>query len=91
MCAGVVHVCQRWGNIILGLAYYLDLCLVCTFRTPIGDMLAHSPSLPLIIDQKGTDGTFVAEEGVVLALNRPGPLHPPLYACFEATEALHGH
>ena len=55
-------------------------------------MLAHSPSLPLIIDQKGTDGALIAEdeEGVVLGLKRPGPLHPPLYACFEATEAPHG-
>src|SRR5712671_2564403 len=44
------HVCQRWRSIIFGSASYLDLCLVCTYRTPVADMLAHSPPLPLVID-----------------------------------------
>ena len=45
----LAHICQRWRNLILRSASYLDLCLVCTFGTPITDMLAHSPPLPLII------------------------------------------
>jgi len=46
----LAHVCQRWRNLVLGSASYLDLCLVCTFGMPVADMLAHSPPLPLIID-----------------------------------------
>jgi hypothetical protein len=44
------HVCQRWRNIILRSASYLDLSLVCTYGTPVADMLAHSPPLPLVLD-----------------------------------------
>ncbi|KAI0276410.1 hypothetical protein BGY98DRAFT_986246, partial [Russula aff. rugulosa BPL654] len=39
----LAHVCQRWRNLILGSATYLGLCLVCTYGTPVADMLAHSP------------------------------------------------
>ena len=46
----IAHVCQRWRNLVLGSAYYLDVCLLCTYGTPIADILAHSPPLPLAID-----------------------------------------
>ncbi|KAH9961760.1 hypothetical protein BC827DRAFT_258930 [Russula dissimulans] len=46
----LVHVCQRWRSLILRSASHLDLCLVCTYRTPVADMLAHFPPLPLVID-----------------------------------------
>jgi hypothetical protein len=46
----LAHVCQRWRNLILGSASYLRLSLVCTYGTPVADMLAHSPPLPLAID-----------------------------------------
>jgi hypothetical protein len=46
----LVQVCQRWRHLVLASASYLDLCLVCTRGTPVADMLAHSPPLPLIID-----------------------------------------
>ncbi|KAF8490316.1 hypothetical protein F5888DRAFT_1741582 [Russula emetica] len=64
----LAHVCQRWRNLILGSTSYLGLCLVCTFGTPVADMLAHSPPLPLIIDQ-GRNVTE-DEEGIVLALEQ---------------------
>jgi hypothetical protein len=59
--------------IMLGSSIYLDLCLVCTHGTPVTDMLAHSPSLPLIIDceydddDKDCDITAEDEEGIILA------------------------
>jgi len=68
------HVCQRWRSIIFGSASYLDLCLVCTYRTPVADMLAHSPPLPLVIDhleeyyKKPTN--FEDEAGMLLALQQ---------------------
>ena len=45
----LAHICQRWRNIIFGTASYLGISLVCTYGTPVADMLAHSPPLPLII------------------------------------------
>ena len=68
----LAHVCQRWRNLILGSASYLGLCLVCTDGTPVSDMLAHSPPLPLIIDYdgEGYDVTVEDEEGIVLALEQ---------------------
>ena len=64
----LAHVCQRWRNLILGSASYLGLCLVCTYRTPMADMLAHSPPLPLVIDYEGTDITREDEEAIISAL-----------------------
>jgi hypothetical protein len=66
----LAHVCQRWRNLILGSTSYLGLCLVCTYGTPVADMLAHSPPLPLVIDYEGTDVTAEDEEAIILALEQ---------------------
>ena len=66
----LAHVCQRWRNLILGSVSYLSLCLVCTYGTPVEDMLAHSPPLPLVIDYEGTEITAEDEEGIILALEQ---------------------
>jgi hypothetical protein len=65
-----VQVCQRWRYLILGSASHLGLCLVCTDGMPVADMLAHSPSFPLIIDYNHPrhDLTVEDEEGIMLAL-----------------------
>jgi hypothetical protein len=69
----LAHVCQRWRNLILGSASYLGLCLVCTYGTPIADMLVHSPPLPVIIDYYPPDDiTAEDEEGIILALEQRG-------------------
>ena len=68
----LTHVCQRWRNLILGAASYLGLCLACTYGTPLADMLARSPPLPLVIDYEDGDDAdmFTAEdeEAIILAL-----------------------
>ena len=66
----LAHVCQRWRSIILGSASYLNLCLVCTYGTPVAVMLVHSPPLPLAIDYSEEDRDITAEdeEGIMLAL-----------------------
>ena len=68
----LVHVCRRWRNILLGSATYLDPSLLCTYGTPIADMLAHSPPLPLIISyfDKNRELTTEDEEGIILALKQ---------------------
>jgi hypothetical protein len=51
-------------------ASYLRLSLVCARGTPVATMLAHSPSLPLIIDHLDQHDNITArdEEGIFLAL-----------------------
>ena len=72
----LAHVCQRWRKVILGSPSYLDLCLVCTRGTPVADMLAHSPPLPVVIDydNDSDDGdrgvTAEDEDGITLALEQ---------------------
>ena len=64
------HVCQRWRRVILSSASYLGVSLVCTEGTPVADMLAHSPPLPLDLDYFYEDVEIAAEdeEGAILAL-----------------------
>ena len=70
----LAHVCRRWRNIILGSATYLDLFLLCTYGTPVAEMLAHSPPLPLIVrySLKNSELTATDEEGSILALKQHG-------------------
>ena len=65
----LAHVCRRWRNVLLRSASYLDLSLVCTKGTPVADMLAFSPPLPLVIDHIGRIAPE-DEEGTILALKQ---------------------
>ena len=66
----LAHVCRRWRDLILGSASYLGLCLFCTYGTPVADMLAHSPPLPLVIDYHNHFTTAEDEEAIFLALEQ---------------------
>src|SRR6266436_10092632 len=67
----LAHVCQRWRNLILGSASHLRLSIVCTNGTPVENMLAHSPPLPLTVDYCSNDDiTAEDEEGFLLALEQ---------------------
>jgi hypothetical protein len=68
----LTHVCQRWRNLIIGSASYLRLSLLCTKGTPVVDMLAHSPPLPLVIEftEIFLDISVEDEEGVIFALTQ---------------------
>ena len=68
----LAHVCRRWRNIVLGSATYLDLSLLCTYDTPVADMLAHSPLFPLLVSyfDKNRELTTEDEEGIILALKQ---------------------
>jgi hypothetical protein len=70
----LAHVCQRWRELILGSPSYLGVCLVCSKGTPVADMLAHSPPLPLVVDYfHGSEYSDIAaedEEGLTLALEQ---------------------
>ncbi len=47
----LVHVCQRWRNIVFGSPLHLDLQLVCSDGTPVKGTLDIWPPLPIVIDQ----------------------------------------
>jgi len=66
------HVCQRWRNIIFSSASYLGVFLLCTYGTPVADMLAHSPPLLLVIHyaMKGHDITTEDKKGIIIALTQ---------------------
>jgi len=68
----LVHVCRRWRYLVFRSTSHLGLHLVCTHGTPVADMLAHSPRLPLIIDYiDQRHGVTAGEEaGIVLALQQ---------------------
>ena len=80
----LTQVCRKWRLLILGSASYLRLCHLCTYRTPVAEVLAHSPSLPLIIDHMNGDLMNPNDEfGILLALQhrdrlRRIRLHIPL-------------
>ena len=67
----LAQVCQRWRNVVLGSASYLELSLFCTFGTPVANMVAHSPPLPLVIDYFGQfDATAEDEEEAICAFKQ---------------------
>ncbi|KAH9971509.1 hypothetical protein BGW80DRAFT_1460466 [Lactifluus volemus] len=62
----LVHVCQRWRYIVFASPLRLDLCLLCTKRTPVREMLDIWPSLPIEIDYSSIDPQ--AEDNIIAAL-----------------------
>jgi hypothetical protein len=70
----LAQVCQRWRNVVLGSATYLGLTLLCTYGTPVADMLSLSPHLPLVLcyftGGKDRGLTTEDEEGIILALKQ---------------------
>jgi hypothetical protein len=69
----LVHVCQRWRDIIYGSPCYLDLHLHCSVETPFRKNLGRWPEFPLtleyIIDPTDDDDDFLA------ALEHPDRVH----------------
>jgi hypothetical protein len=45
----LVHVCRKWRAIVLESPRRLDLRLLCTAKTPVKEMLAVWPPLPIVI------------------------------------------
>ncbi|SRR6266403_751990 len=79
----LAHVCQRWRILILGSASYLHLSLVCSNGTPVANMLAHSPPLPLTVDYSGKGGIAAGdEEGLMLVLEQHRNRVRHLRLCF---------
>ena len=49
----LVHVCQKWRNVVFGSPHRLDLRLFCTARSPVREMLDVWPQFPIFISVNG--------------------------------------
>lgn len=63
----LVHVCQKWRNLVFGSSHRLNLQLLCTSNKPVKKMLDIWPPLPIIIlyEEATTD-----EDNIVAALEQ---------------------
>jgi len=68
----LAQVCRRWRFLVLASASHLNLYLVCTFGTPVAEMLANSPPLPLAINyvDENRELTTEDERGILFVLQR---------------------
>ena len=67
----LIQVCRRWRYIVLESSFHLQVSLVCARGTPVADMLAHSPPVPLVIDHMDDEYNVLSpedEKGILLAL-----------------------
>ena len=46
----LVHVCQRWRQIVLDSPHRLNLQILCTYRTPVRENLDIWPAFPIVLD-----------------------------------------
>ena len=67
----IIQVCRRWRYLVFESTFHLQVSLVCARGTPVADMLAHYPPLPLIIDHIDDEYDIFSpedEEGIIFAL-----------------------
>jgi hypothetical protein len=50
----LVHVCRKWRSVVFGSPHRLNLRTFCTEHTPVREMLAVWPPLPIVLRQFGT-------------------------------------
>lgn len=64
----LVHVCQKWRNVVFRSPHRLNLQLQCTPRTPAKRMLDIWPSLPIVIHHFGPTTSEWRMHNVIAAL-----------------------
>ena len=69
----LVHVCQRWRQVVFASPHRLNIQILCTHRTPVKKNLGIWPVLPIVIDYHYSGGgiTLDDEENVITALEHP--------------------
>ncbi len=89
----LVHVCQRWRNIVFGSQRRLNLRLACTSKTPTRHTLDVWPALPLLINSyvslpSGADNIIVAlgQSNRVCQVNLSGIAHRQLEKVLAAMQ-----
>ncbi|KAI9452405.1 hypothetical protein BJY52DRAFT_912695 [Lactarius psammicola] len=64
----LVHVCQRWRQIIFASPNRLNLQIICTYGTPVRKSLGIWPAIPIGIDFCYSDIPPTDEDNVIAAL-----------------------
>ena len=71
----LVHVCQRWRQIIFASPHRLNLRIFCTPGTPVRENLGIWPPLPIVIKYQHSDPEYTIapddEDNVIAALEHP--------------------
>ncbi|KAI9509549.1 hypothetical protein F5148DRAFT_740380 [Russula earlei] len=88
----LAQVCRRWRYLILSSPVRLGLHLVCTYGTPVAEMLAHSPPLPLILNllDKVCEPNAEDEQAILLALQHRDRVRR-IGLRMSATKAVEAH
>ena len=66
----LVHVCQKWRNVVFESPHRLNISLVRTARKPVRQMLATRPPLPIVVKQHGRTMSLWGVDNIVAALER---------------------
>ena len=85
----LVHVCQRWRNVVFGSPRRLHLTLVYNPRKPVGEMLDVWPALPFVIimgfrDSPGWEREVTLIDSIIGALEHHEPICRIAFSCFPA-------
>jgi len=64
----LVHVCQKWRNVVFRSPHCLDLQLHCTPWTPVKRMLDVWPSLPIVVHHFGLTSSEWGMHNLITAL-----------------------
>lgn len=68
----LVHVCQKWRDVVFESPRRLNIGLVCTERRRVRKMLAVWPPLPIIVKQHGRPTSQWGADNIVAALEQNG-------------------
>ena len=61
----LVHVCQKWRYVVFASPLRLNLRILCSARTPVGEKLAVWPFLPIFIQELGQN---YGDDNIIAAL-----------------------
>jgi hypothetical protein len=75
----LVHVCQRWRQIVLASPHRLDLRILCTYRTPVRKLLRIWPALPIVLNYSGRRNRRNVEDDLIAALEHPNRVSEVLF------------
>ncbi|KAH9172872.1 hypothetical protein EDB89DRAFT_841574 [Lactarius sanguifluus] len=66
----LVHVCQRWRQVVFASPHRLNLRLLCTYGTPVSKNLDIWPTIPIVIQYRysGSGVTPDDEDNIIAAL-----------------------
>ena len=67
----LVHVCQRWRQVVFASPQDLKLQIFCTYGTPVRKNLGIWPALPIVLDYSYVDTTTLNYGNIIAALEHP--------------------